>query len=114
MCAVCGMRVNPRCLQPALFEGSLAKRELREADWRDDGQVTWNFRNRIDLRPTSKLQCSEPEWIIDDSQPGKQIRLVAKFPRTVLPVPGGIDLAGPEHIGPIAEATRLVLTGSGY
>ena len=29
-------------------------------------------------------------------------------------MPGGIDLAEPERIGPIAEATRLVLVGSGY
>ena len=76
--------------------------------------MTWNFRNRIDLRPTSRLQCSEPEWIIDDCGRGSQVKLVAKFPRTVLPVPGGVDLAGPERLGPIAEATRLILTGSGY
>ena len=92
---------------------SLAKCELPETDRRDHSQVTWNFRNRIDLRPTSRLQCSEPEWIIDDSEPGKQVKLVAKFPRDIPPVPGGIDLAGPERIGPIAEATRLILTGSG-
>jgi hypothetical protein len=76
--------------------------------------VIWNFRNRIDLRPTSRLECSEPEWIIDGSQPGKQVTLAAKFPRNVPPVPRGIDLAEPERVGPIAEATRLVLTGSGY
>lgn len=76
--------------------------------------MTWSFRNRIDVRPTSRLQCSEPEWIIDDSEPGKLVKLVAKFPRTVLPVPGGVDLAEPERVGPIAEATRLILTGSGY
>ena len=81
---------------------------------RDHSQVTWNFRNRIDLRPTSRLQCSEPAWIIDDSEPGKQVKLVAKFPRDIPPVPGGIGLAGPDRIGPIAEATRLILTGSGY
>jgi hypothetical protein len=84
------------------------------ADKRDDSKVTWNFRNRIDLRPTSKLECSESQWIIDDSQPGMQVQLVARFPRDIPPVPGGINLAGPEHIGPIAEARRLVLTGSGY
>lgn len=76
--------------------------------------MTWNFRIRIDLQPTSRLQCSEPEWIIDNSEPGKQVELVAKFPRSIPPVPGAIDLAEPERIGPIAEATRLVLTGSGY
>lgn len=76
--------------------------------------MTWNFRNRIDLRPTSRLQCSEPEWIIDGSEPGKQVKLVAKFPRDILPIPGALDLAEPEHFGPIAQATRLVLTGSGY
>jgi len=76
--------------------------------------VTWNFRNRIDLRPTSRLHCSEPTWIIDDAEPGIQVKLVATFPRAVLPVQGGIDLAEPEHIGPIADATRLILTGSGY
>jgi hypothetical protein len=76
--------------------------------------VTWNFRNRIDLRPTSRLQCSEAEWIIDNPDSGKQVKLVAKFPRSIPPVPGGVDLAGPERIGSIAEATRLILTGSGY
>jgi hypothetical protein len=43
-----------------------------------------------------------------------QVKLVAKFPRNILPVPGAIDLAEPERVGPIAEATRLVLAGSGY
>lgn len=76
--------------------------------------MTWNFRNRIDLRPTSRLQCSEPEWIIDNSEPGKQVKLVARFPRNIAPVPGAVDLAEPARVGPIAEATTLVLTGSGY
>jgi hypothetical protein len=80
----------------------------------NDSRVTWTFRNRIDLRPTSRLQCSEPVWVIDDTGPGIEVKLMAKFPRDILPVPGGIDLAEPEHVGPITDAMRLILTGSGY
>lgn len=76
--------------------------------------MTWNFRNRIDLRPTSRLQCSESEWIIDDSEPDIQVKVVAKFPRNLPPVPGAVGLAEPERIGPISEASRLILAGSGF
>ena len=77
--------------------------------------MTWNFRNRIELQPSSKLQHSGPEWLIDDSESGRQVKLVAKFPRQVsLLEPDALANVGPEPIGPLADARTVILRGSGY
>jgi hypothetical protein len=81
---------------------------------RHPGMVTWCFRNRIELRPTSRLQCSDPEWIIEDSGAGQQVKLIAKFPRTIPILVDRPKVLPPEHVGPIAEADVVILRGSGY
>ena len=81
--------------------------------------VTWTFRNRIELKPTSRLQYGEPEWIIEDSRSGKQVKLVG------LPAPRDIPVLQALQEGieptlanspttPVKDAQRLVLTGTGY
>ena len=44
---------------------------------RHPGTMTWCFRIRVNLRPTSKLQCEEREWIIDQPDSGQQVKLAA-------------------------------------
>jgi hypothetical protein len=81
--------------------------------------VTWTFRNRIELKPTSRLQYGEPEWIIEDSGLGKQVKLVG------LPAPKNIPIIQALQEGieptranspttPIRDAQRLIITGAGY
>src|SRR5262249_19071347 len=96
-------------------------RKLRGWIWtlRHNSPVTWTFRNRIELRPGSRLQHGEPEWIIEDSGSGNQIKLVGLPPPKNIPVvqalQEGIEdtLANSPAI-PIKDAQRLVLTGIGY
>jgi len=80
--------------------------------------VTWTFRNRIELRPGSRLQYGEPEWIIDDSGPGKQVKIVGRRLKDI-PVfqalEEGLEAATGEPLAaPIKDAPRLILTGTGY
>jgi hypothetical protein len=58
--------------------------------------MTWCFRIRVNLRPTSKLQYEEREWIIDQPDCGQQVRLAA------------VDATS------LAEARRVALRGEGY
>lgn len=56
--------------------------------------MTWCFRIRVDLH--SKLQCKDSEWIIDQPEPDRQIKLAAADAET------------------IADAHCVTLRGSGY
>jgi len=80
--------------------------------------MTWTFRNRIELRPGSRLQHGEPEWIIDDSEPGKQVKVIGRRPKDIPVLQAlqeGIEAAsGVPLLAPINEAPRLILTGTGY
>ena len=58
--------------------------------------MTWCFRIRVNLRPTSKLQCEEREWIIDQPDSGQQVKLAALATTS------------------LAEARRVALRGEGY
>jgi len=80
-------------LKPHLSTGKflLARPWLRHA-----GTMTWCFRIRVNLRPTSKLQCEEREWIIGQPDSCKQVKLVA------------LDATS------LAEARRIALRGEGY
>lgn len=87
--------------------------------WWGNSPVIWTFRNRIELQPHSRLDYGEPEWIIQDSGSGKQVKLVALPPPKNIPVVQVLQ----EGIGPtldkppgppIKDAQRLVLNGTGY
>jgi hypothetical protein len=81
--------------------------------------VTWTFRNRIELRPTSRLEYGGPEWIIEDHGSGKRVRLVSlplpKNTPVVQILQEGIEAALTNSPPiPIKDAQRLALTGTGY
>jgi hypothetical protein len=85
---------------------------------RDDGWVTWTFRNRIELRPHCRLEYEGPEWVIDESGSGKRVKLVGRYLREVQVIQllqggPGAALDGPP-MAPIKDATRLILIGTGY
>ena len=63
---------------------------------RHPGTMTWCFRIRVNLRPTSKLQCEDREWIIDQPDSGQQVKLAALATTS------------------LAEARRVALRGEGY
>lgn len=63
--------------------------------------MTWCFRLRADIRETSGLGSTEPEWLIEDHGPGQQVKLVSRNP-------------GSPEPGPLSEARSVILQGSGY
>jgi hypothetical protein len=64
--------------------------------------MTWCFRIRAEIRETSKLECTSPEWIIEDRGPGQQVKLISRTD-------------GPSSDpGPLSEARSVNLRGSGY
>ena len=98
--------------------GDLLETERLGLCARDYGRVTWTFRNRIELRPGSRLQYGAPEWILDESEAGKQVKIVGRHPRDI-PVfqalQEGIEaVAGEVPAAPIKDVSRLILTGIGY
>jgi hypothetical protein len=81
--------------------------------------MTWTFRNRIELQPHSRLQYDKPEWIIDNSESGVQVKLVGRRPSHNIPVAQalqeGLDPTAAESLeGAIKDAQRLILAGTGY
>jgi hypothetical protein len=81
--------------------------------------MTWAFRNRIELRPSSRLQYDGPEWIVYNSGSGGQVKLVGRHLSENIPVTQalqeGIEAAAAKSLeGTIKDAQRLVLTGTGY
>lgn len=87
--------------------------------WWHNSPVTWTFRNRIELQPRTRLQYGEPEWVIENSGPGKRIRLASRPAPKNIPVAQALE-EGIEPTSaktpaiPIKDATRLVLSGTGY
>lgn len=80
--------------------------------------MTWTFRNRIELQPHCRLQYPDPEWVILDSGPGEEIKIVGRYVNNI-PIAQvlneGIEQASPgPREAPIKDTSRLILTGSGY
>lgn len=101
--------------------GLRLRRRLRAPTrtWWDNSRVTWTFRNRIELQPHSRLQYGKPEWIIDNSGPGKQVKLAGRQLPNNIPVvqilQEGIEPTLPRSPEvPIKDASILVLIGTGY
>lgn len=62
--------------------------------------MTWCFRLRADIRATSKLECPDTEWVIEDHGNARHVKLMAR-------VPGSPD-------APLSEARSVTLRGTGY
>ena len=92
-CLTDSRRPDVHPLKPHLSTGKILSAHLGP---RHPRTMTWCFRIRVNLRPTSKLQCEEHEWIIDQPNPGQQVKLVALATTS------------------LAEARRVALRGEGY
>lgn len=61
--------------------------------------MTWCFRVRAEIRETSKLECTSPEWVIEDRGPGQQVKLISRTPVSI------------ENPAPLSEARSVNLRG---
>ncbi len=76
--------------------------------------MTWTFRNRIELQPHSRLQYDAPVWIIDNSGPDKQVKLISLPPKYGSVFQSSEAFLAESLNVSIKDAAWLVLVGIGY